>query len=168
MADVQTLPAAPQVADPSRAGISGARKVIKHTILSNPKETAWLIAILVFIIVVLGYMLWKAKKGTKDSLTALNSSMSSGTSNYQTGSNNGLSFLGSYAAGGHLDDGSSEAAVQGAQNLMQSAQNLSAAGVVDMSGDQGLVSLGSGSCGAASSMASEDMQLQVALGNIAA
>ena len=61
----QQQPAAPNTADPSRAGLAGARGVMKHTILSNPRGVAVLFAVLVIVIVVLAYMLWKEKKANK-------------------------------------------------------------------------------------------------------
>lgn len=81
------MDSAPQQADMSRAGLAGAKSVAKHTILANPKATAWLIAILVVAIVVVSYMLYKRKKEGY-------------TTNYMTGSNQNQAI----ATGGSILD----------------------------------------------------------------
>lgn len=82
-----SLPPANQY-DPSRAGITGARKLVKHTILGNPKITAYLLAALVLAILVLAYLLYKSKKDH----FAPRSAGVSAVPNYVTGSNSPKGF----------------------------------------------------------------------------
>ena len=71
------MDAAPQSVDMSRAGWAGARSVAKHTIMANPKATAWLIAALVVVILVLAVMLRMRKEGFGNGYTT----------NFHTGGN---------------------------------------------------------------------------------
>lgn len=77
---------APDAAIPDLSGASGARKVVKHTILSNPKMTAYLLGALVVAIVVLAYFLWRCKKSGKDKFASRSAGVHQ-VSNFQTGGN---------------------------------------------------------------------------------
>lgn len=85
----------PQAADQSRAGLTGARGVVKHTILSNPREVAIMLAVLVVVVIVLVYMLYKcwypSKEGHAGPYRSQGVSM---ISNHQTGSNSPKAFSG--------------------------------------------------------------------------
>jgi hypothetical protein len=73
-----------------------SKKMVKHTIMSRPKEVAIVIAVLVVIILVLAYMnFFGGKSGMANNISAY--------SNFGTGSNSPLWSKGGYDAGNNYD-----------------------------------------------------------------
>jgi hypothetical protein len=71
------------------SGPAGARKVLRHTILSNPKATAWLMAALVLAVAVLAVLYMRARKSAKDSFQARSAGIHQ-VSNSMTGGNQAM------------------------------------------------------------------------------
>ena len=152
---------APPVANPNYAGVGNARKVVKHTILSNPKETAILIAILVIVIIVLSAYLLKcqsAAKAAKEGAQLSRGGHSAGTSNFATGGNNGLARLGSVVDQAALQSAPSgtppmtAGQVKGLSDNTRSALDLEASG--DATSTWGLIG---SACNPPSSEAEEEL-----------
>lgn len=154
----------PQAADPSRAGLAGAKGMVKHTILANPKETGLLLGVLVLVIIVLVFMLYKAKKAAKDEKDSFVRSQGvHAVTNFHTGGNQAqwghtqLSGAISAPEGGYTAWAREPAGTQSI-HLGPDADNRSllASAGLSMDTTSGLAPLGS-SCSPASQRAAEDL-----------